>query len=235
MVADHCVIIALGVDADGVKHALGLWEGTTENQAVCQALLRDLVRRGLAAERTRLYVIDGGKGLRAAILAAFGEHALVQRCRVHKRRNVLDHLPERERVFVGRALDRAWAEPDAARAETALHALARQLEATHPGAAASLREGLAETLTVTRWSPPASLVRTFKSTNPIESMNGMCRTVTRNVKRWGDGTMVLRWIAAGVCAAERQFRRINGHRDLHVLRRALECHEEVTGSTKQSA
>ena len=148
---------------------------------------------------------------------------------------MLDHLPERERVFVGRALDQAWAEPDVARAEAALHALARQLERTHPGAAASLREGQAETLTVTRLGLPPSLLRTFKSTNPIESMNGVCRTVARNVKRWGDGAMVLRWMAAGMSEAERQFRRINGYRDLHVLKRALERQEEVTGSTKKSA
>lgn len=111
---DHCVVVALGVDAEGAKHALGLWEGTTENQAVCGALLRDLIGRGLAVERARLFVMDGGKGLCAALTAVFGDRALVQRCRLHKRRNVLDHLPERERIFVGRTLD--------------LHVLKRALE-----------------------------------------------------------------------------------------------------------
>ncbi len=235
VVADHCIVVALGVDAEGTKHPLGLWEGTTENKAVCQALLRDLSERGLAAERARLFVIDGGKGLHAAITTTFGERALIQRCRVHKRRNVLDHLPERERGFIGRKLDRAWAEPDAARAEAALRALAQHLEAKHPGAAASLREGLEETLTVTRLGLPPSLLRTFKSTNPIDSMFAVARTVTDNVKRWRDGQMVLRWTAAGLLEAEQQFRRINGYRDLHVLKRALEQHEEVVASSKRIA
>lgn len=235
VVAGHCVVAALGVDAEGTKHPLGLWEGATENKAVCQALLRDLSERGLTAERARLFVIDGGKGLHAAITAAFGDRALIQRCRVHKRRNVIDHLPEHERVFIGRKLDRAWAEPDAARAEASLRALAQHLEAKHPGAAASLREGLPETLTVTRLGLPPSLLRTFKSTNPIESMNAVGRTVTGNVKRWRDGQMVLRWMAAGMLEAERQFRRINGYRDLHVLKRALEQQEEVIASTKRIA
>lgn len=235
VVAGHCIVVALGVDAEGRKHALGLWEGTTENKAVCQALLRNLIERGLPVETTRLFVIDGGRGLRAAIAATFGEYALIQRCRVHKRRNVLDHLPERERIFVGRKLDRAWAEPDADRAEAELRALARHLEASHPGAAASLLEGLRETLTVSRLGLPPSLQRTFKSTNPIESMISVGRRVTGNVKRWRDGQMVLRWTAAGLLEAQRQFRRINGYRDLHILKRALQSHEEVVASTRTVA
>jgi putative transposase len=208
----HCILVSLGVDAEGRKHPLGLWEGTTENKAVGQALLRNLIERGLSVETARLFVIDGGKGLRAAIVATFGEQALIQRCRVHKRRNVLDHLPQSERTFIGRKLDRAWAEPDAEWAETELRSVARHLEAKHPGAAASLREGLAETLTVTRLGLTPSLLRTFKSTNPIESMISVGDRVTGNVKRWRDGEMVLRWTAAGMLEAERQFRRINGYR-----------------------
>ena len=152
---------------------------------------------------------------------------MVQRCQLHKRRNVLDHLPERERVFIGRKLDKAWAEPAADRAEAALRALVKQLELQHPGAAASLLEGLEETLTVTRLGLPPSLMRTFKSTNPVESMNSVGRSVTGNVKRWQDGQMVLRWMAAGMLEAEKQFRRIVGYRDLHVLKQALRGRQEV--------
>jgi transposase-like protein len=226
-VAEHCVVVALGVDSTGKKQPLGLWEGTTENKALCTSLLRNLIERGLDPEVPRLYVVDGGKGLHAAILACFGSTAFVQRCQIHKRRNILDHLPERERVFIGRKLDKAWAEPAADRAETALRALAKQLEVQHPGAAASLLEGLEETLTVTRLGLPPSLVRTFKSTNPVESMNSVGRSVTGNVKRWQDGQMVLRWMAAGMLEAEKQFRRIVGYRDLHVLKQALRERQEV--------
>lgn len=223
------------MDAAGRKHPLGLWEGTTENKAVCQALLRNLIGRGLSVETVRLFVIDGGKGVHAAIVATFAEYALIQRCRVHKRRNVLDHLPERERTFIGRKLDRAWVEPDADRAEAELRALARHLEARHPGAAASLREGLEETLTVTRLGLPPNLLRTFKSTNPIESMISVGQGVSGNVKRWRDGQMALRWTAAGMLEAERQFRRIKGYRDLHILKRALQAHQEVVASTRTVA
>lgn len=235
VVAEHCVLVALAVDASGHKQPLGLWEGTTENKTVCTALLQNLIERGLGAEEARLFVIDGGKGIRAAIQACFGACALVQRCRVHKKRNVLDHLPQGERLFIGRKLDKAWAETDAGKAETALRALAKQLEAQHPGAAASVLEGLAETLTVTRLGLPPSLVRTFKSTNPIESMNSVGRRVSGNVKRWRDGQMVLRWMAMGMLEAEKQFRRINGYRDLHILRRALRGGEEVIASTSSVA
>ena len=231
----HCILVALGVDSEGRKYPLGLWEGTTENKAVGQALLRNLIERGLSVETARLFVIDGGKGLRAAIVATFGEQALIQRCRVHKRRNVLDHLPQSERTFIGRKLDRAWAQPDAERAEAELRSLARHLETRHPGAAASLREGLAETLTVTRLGLTPSLLPTFKSTNPIESMISVGQRVTGNVKRWRDGQMALRWTAAGLLEAQRQFRRSNGYRDLHILKLALQAHREVVASTRTVA
>jgi len=231
-VAEHCIVVALGVDSMGRKHPLGLWEGTTENKTLCTSLLQNLIERGLDPETPRLYVIDGGKALRTAIQACFGKRALVQRCRVHKRRNILDHLPEQERLLIGRKLDQAWAETDADKAETKLRALAKQLDGPHPGAAASLREGLEETLTVTRLGLPPSLLRTFKSTNPIESMNSVGRSVTGNVKRWRDGQMVLRWTAAGMLEAEKQFRRIVGYRDLHILKRALEAHREEVASAR---
>lgn len=224
--AEHCCVVALGVDDQGRKHPLALREGTTENAAVCRALLADLVERGLRFEEGILVVIDGGKGLRKAVRQVFGSLAAVQRCQVHKRRNVLDHLPQRLRTTVGRQLDRAWRSDDAQAALRSLEALARSLEREHPGAAASLREGLEETLTVIRLRLPASLRRTCRSTNPIESMISVGRTVTRNVKRWRDGKMVERWTAAGMVVAQRQFRRVNGYRDLHVLVAALNAHSK---------
>ena len=219
--AEHTIVAALGVDAEGRKHPLGLWEGSTENKTVCQALLNNLVERGLDTERPLLAVIDGGKAIRSALRSTFGERVLIARCRQHKRKNVLDHLPEEQRTFIGRKLDRAWRETDPERAEQELREIARQLQADHPGAASSLREGLEETLTVTRLGLSPSLLRTFKSTNPIESMISVARTVTGNVKRWRDGEMILRWTAAGVLEAEKQFRRVNGYRDLQLLRIAL--------------
>ena len=157
-VAEHCVVVALGVDAEGRKQPLGLWEGTTENKTVCNALLSNLIERGLTIEQPRLFVIDGGKAIRAAVMSTFGSYAIVQRCREHKRRNVLEHLPQVERTFVSRKLNKAWSEPDARRAESQLRALAKHLETQHPGAAASLLEGLEETLTVTRLGLNGSLL-----------------------------------------------------------------------------
>jgi putative transposase len=140
-IAEHCIVVALGVDADGRKHPLGLWEGSTENKTVCNALLSNLIERGLSIEQPRLFVIDGGKAIRAAVMSTFGAYAFIQRCREHKRRNVLEHLPQAERLFVSRKLNKAWSEPDAKRAESQLRALGKQLETNHPGAAASLLEG----------------------------------------------------------------------------------------------
>ncbi len=232
---EHVVVVALGVDSAGAKHPLGLWEGTTENKAVCSALLGNLIDRGLDASRPVLFVIDGGKGIRSAIRAAYGELAPVQRCRKHKERNVTDHLPQAERTFVARKLRAAWAKTDAVVAERELRALARHLESKHPGAAGSILEGLEETLTVTRLGLTPSLLRTFKSTNPVESMISIARDTHRNVKRWRNGRMALRWIAAGMLEAERQFRRVNGYRDLQILKRGLERHKEVIEERKQVA
>lgn len=235
LIAEHCIVVALGVDAEGRKHPLGLWEGSTENKTVCSALLGNLIERGLDPEQPRLFVIDGGKAIRAAITATFGTHGIIQRCRAHKRRNVLDHLPQSERTFIGRKLDQAWKEPNADRAEAQLRALAKHLEVKHPGAAASLLEGLEETLTVTRLGLTPSLLRTFKSTNPVESMISVGRTVAGNVKRWRDGKMALRWTAAGLLEAEKQFRRVNGYREMPILRRALEQHYQGLASTQKVA
>jgi putative transposase len=234
-IAEHCVVVALGVDADGRKHPLGLWEGTTENKTVCNALLGNLIERGLTVEQPRLFVIDGGKAIRAAVVSTFGTYAVIHRCREHKRRNILEHLPQAERMFVSRKLNKAWSEPDARRAEAQLRALAKQLETKHPGAAASLLEGLEETLTVTRLGLSGSLLDTFKSTNPIESMISIARDVTGNVKRWKNGKMVMRWMAAGLLDAEKRFRRVKGYRDMPILRVALRRHHQGIESTRRSA
>ncbi len=214
-------IVALGITTDGVKIPLGLWEGSTENATVATALLSDLVERGLDPEQGMLFVIDGAKALRKAIRSVFGE-APVQRCIRHKERNVLDHLPERDRPPVKRRLRAAWAEHDHARALDRLQTLAGELERTHPGAAGSLREGMTETLTLTRLGIRDNLKRTLESTNPCESMIECVRRTSRNVKRWQSGEMALRWTAAGMLEAERQFRRIIGYRDLATLAVAIE-------------
>jgi transposase-like protein len=226
-VGDHLIVVGLGVDSQGVKHPLGLWEGSTENKAVCSALISNLTDRGLPPDRALLFVIDGGKAIRSAIEAVWGSLALVQRCRLHKERNITDHLPRSERALVARKLRAAWSNPDAAAGERELRSIAKHLELAHPGAAASLREGLEDTLTVTRLGLPPSLARTFKSTNPIESMISIARDATRNVKRWRSGEMAMRWIAAGMFEAEKQFRKVNGHHDMHILARALERHTEM--------
>ena len=214
-------IVALGIMTEGVKIPVGLREGSTENATVATALLSDLVERGLDPEQGMLFVIDGSKALRKAIRDVFGE-APVQRCIRHKERNVLEHLPERDRAAVKRRLRQAWALEDHDQAIDRLHALAVELERSHPGAAGSLREGLAETLTVARLGITSSLKRTLASTNPCESMIECVRRTSRNVKRWQSGEMALRWTAAGMLEAERQFRRIIGYRDLAKLAVAIE-------------
>lgn len=226
--AEHCCVVALGVDDQGGKHPLALRQGTTENAGVCRALLSDLVERGLSFDDGILVIIDGGKGLRKAVRQVFGALAAVQRCQIHKRRNVLDHLPQHLRATVGKQLDKAWRDEDAKRSKRSLEALASNLEREHPGAASSIREGLDETLTVNRLALPDSLRRSFRSTNAVESMISVGREVTRNVKRWRDGKMVERWTAAGMVVAQRQFRRVNGHRDMHVLIAALKQHAKGT-------
>jgi transposase-like protein len=219
-------IVALGITTEGVKIPLGLWEGSAENATVATALLSDLVERGLDPEQGILFVVDGSKALRKAIRDVFGTHAPVQRCVRHKERNVLEHLPERERPTVKRRLRRAWASDDHERALSELRTLAGELERSHPGAAASLREGLEETLTLTRLGIRGNLKRTLESTNPCESMIECVRRSSRNVKRWQSGEMCLRWTAAGMLEAERQFRRIIGYHDLAKLVVAIDNERE---------
>jgi putative transposase len=218
----RCCVVALGIDTDGVKHPLGLWDGSTENATVATTLLSNLVERGLDVEQGVLVVIDGAKALRKAVRDVLGVHTPVQRCVRHKERGVVAHLPERDRPLVRRRLRAAWALDDHDRALDQLRALADELARKHPGAAASLREGMQETLTVTRLGVRGRLKRTLASTNPCESMLETVRRISRDVKRWHNGDMCLRWTAAGMLEAQTQFRRIIGHTDLAKLAVAVE-------------
>ena len=221
----RCCVVALGVSTEGVKIPLGLWDGSTENKTVTVHLLADLVGRGLDLEQgvlVVLVVLDGGKALRAAVNEVFGP-VPVQRCVRHKERNVLDHLPERDRPLVKTRLRKAWASENHQQAFDGLRLLAGELERSHPGAAASLREGPEETLTLTRLGIRGKLKATLQSTNPIESMIGTVRRTSRNVKRWQSGDMCLRWTAAGMLEAETQFRKIMGYSDLAKLALAVEA------------
>jgi len=223
-IADRTHVVALGISSEGVKIPLGLWEGSTENATLVSMLLADLVDRGLDPEQAILFVIDGGKALRKAIRDVFGEHALVHRCHRHKERNVCDLLPERERPMILVRIRGAWALENADLAEQRLEQLASELERTWPDAAASLREGMTDTLTLMRLGIGGQLANTLCSTNPCESMIEIVRYTQRNVKRWRDGDMRKRWTAAGMLVAEQQFRRIIGYRDLAKLVIAIERH-----------
>jgi transposase-like protein len=219
--AESCCVVALGIDNEGNKHPLALVEGSTENATLVTGLLVDLRDRGLDVTRPMLVCLDGSKALRRAVVDVL-DRPVVQRCQLHKIRNVKDHLPQRLRSSVGRKMTDAYHAGSALEAETALLALAKELDRTHPGAAASLREGLGETLTVLRLGVPPTLARTLRSTNTIESMISVCREHAGNVKRWRDGQMALRWCAAGMVEARKQFRRVNGHLHLPTLRAALD-------------
>jgi putative transposase len=220
---EHTCVVALGIDIDGVKHPLALVEGSTENATLVTDLIVGLRERGLDVTRPILAVLDGSKALRRAVVDVF-DHPVIARCQLHKIRNVRDRLPEKLRSVVTARMRRAYRAESALAAEAELTGLAAELERTHPGAAASLREGLDETLTVLRLGVPPTLARTLRSTNAIESMISICRDRSANVKRWRDGQMALRWCAAGMVEAGKQFRRVNGHLHLRTLRAALERH-----------
>jgi hypothetical protein len=225
--AEHLCVVALGITSDGTKIPLGLVEGSTENATVVRALLADLRDRGLDVTRPVLVVIDGAKALAAAVREVFDGPA-IQRCQLHKIRNIEGHLPKTVASTVAKKMRAAYRDPDWLHAEATLEALAASLERVHPGAAASLREGLAETLTINRLGVPPTLARTLRSTNAIESMIEICRDHSANVKRWRDGQMALRWCAAGMREAAKQFRRVNGHLHLAALRVALDNHFDVS-------
>ncbi|WP_298800262.1 IS256 family transposase [Pseudonocardia sp. 73-21] len=230
---EHLCVVALGIGIDGTKHPLSLVEGSTENTTVVRDLLVDLRERGLDTTAPILVVLDGAKALRAAVREVF-DHPVIGRCQLHKIRNVRDKLPQKLRSVVVKRMRTAYHAESALAAQAQLEALAAELDRTHPGAAASLREGLEETLTVLRLGVPPTLARTLRSTNAIESMIGICRDHSTNVKRWRDGTMALRWCAAGMVEAGTQFRRVNGHLHLKTLRAALERHvaTETVGGTR---
>lgn len=221
--AEHLCVVALGIDIDGTKHPLGLVEGSTENTTVVKGLLTGLRDRGLDTTRPILAVLDGAKALAAGVKEVF-DQPVIARCQQHKLRNVRDHLPENMRGPVEKRMRKAYHSDSALEAEALLEALAKELDKTHPGAAGSLREGMAETLTVLRLEVPPTLARTLRSTNAVESMISISRDHSRNVKRWRDGQMALRWCAAGMVEASKQFRRVNGHLHLPALRTALERH-----------
>jgi putative transposase len=233
-VAEHTCVVALGITIDGTKIPLALAEGSSENATVAGDLLVGLRERGLEVTRPILVVIDGAKALRRAVLDVF-DHPVIQRCQLHKLRNVTDRLPDAVASTVAKRMRRAYHHTDPLVAQAELEALARELDRSHPGAAAPLREGLAETLTITRLGVPPTLARTLRSTNTIESMIEICRDHAANVKRWQDGQMVLRWIAAGMGEAAKQFRRVNGHLYLPALRAALDQTVPAVTPTKEDA
>jgi putative transposase len=216
-------VVALGIGIDGTKHPLAVEEGSTENATLATDLVAGLRARGLDVTRPILAVLDGAKALTRAIKDVF-DQPLIQRCQQHKIKNVRDKLPERLRAVAERRMRQAYHAESALQAEGLLTELAAELDKTYPGAAASLREGMAETLTILRLGVPPTLARTLRSTNPIESMIEICREHSKNVKRWRDGTMALRWCAAGMLQADHQFRRVNGHLHLPRLRAALQAH-----------
>jgi putative transposase len=229
---DLILVAALGIDADGHKHPLGLIEGATENAAVVQALLDNLVERGLDPTACRLFIVDGAKALTKAVRSTFGRHTPIQRCQIHKARNVIERLPKPLHASVRKALRQAWELDDADRAERLLRNLARRLEQEAPGVAASILEGLDQMLTVNRLGLPAQLRRSLACTNSIENMMGTVRRVCRNVKRWRNAGMALRWTAAGMMEAAKGFRRLKAHKQLPILKAALAAHQ-TEHTTKQ--
>jgi transposase-like protein len=234
--AGHSVIIALGVTIDGKKTPLGIWAGSTENSVVAIALLSNLVERGLRVDDAVLFVIDGGKAIRKALRDVFGDRAIVQRCQVHKARNVRGHLPESRRAYVAKQMRDAYNSTSAATAKKKLMQLASWLDSNgETSAAESLREGLDETLTVLRLELPRTLRRSFATTNAIENMNGSLRRISRNVKRWRDEKMIRRWVALGIVEAEKKFRRVKGHQQMSALVAALRPSTNAVATEKNVA
>jgi putative transposase len=235
-IARHTVVVALGILSDGRKVVLGLWQGSTENAALCTSLLQDLLERGLKINGKVLCVIDGGRGLRRALSDVLGDLAVVQRCTLHKKRNLLAHLPQHRHAHVARALSQAWNSDSVDLARRRLKTLIQWLERNgEDGAAASLREGLDETLTVLKFDLPASLRGFLLTTNAVENLIGSVRRVTRNVTRWRSGDMIARWSALGVFHAEQNFRRIRGYRHLPLLAHALRRNTATIDHTEEAA
>jgi transposase-like protein len=217
------MVAALGIGQDGRKTILGIRQGATENATVVGELLGDLVNRGLDFTEPRFYVLDGGKALTTAVKKYAGDSAAIQRCQVHKRRNVLDHLTDEQKPAVAKRLNAAYALEDYAAAKQALNQLHRELMDLNPSAARSLGEGMEETLTVHRLHVPMQLRKTLASTNVIESAFSIVEVVCRNVKRWHGGDQRERWVGSGLLVAQKQFRRITGYKQIPVLIRELEA------------
>lgn len=234
VVDGHTVLVALGVTEAGEKQPLGIYLGSTENTVAVQGLLDNLIERGLDAMVPRLFVIDGSKALRKAIKATFGKRALIQRCQVHKTRNVLDHLPPSKQRSIGAQMKAAYRSHSKATARKRLLQLANHLQDEHPDAAASLREGLDETLSLKDIGLKEALERTLSTTNMLENLNGTIRRVTRNVKNWRDGKMVRRWVTVGILEAEGKFRKLRGYQDLMKLSSYLQNYAEQKISIDES-
>jgi putative transposase len=218
---DLVLLAAVGIDGKGDKHPLGVLEGASENAAVVQALLDNLIERGLDPTICRLFIIDGSKALRKALRRTFGKHTPIQRCQVHKGRNIMERLPKHLHASVKQTLRQAWELDDAAKAEQLIRNLARRLEQMAPGVSATILEGMDELLTVVRLKLPLPLRRSLACTNIIENMMGSIRRVCRNVKRWRDAAMALRWTGAAMQEAAKGFRRLKAHKQLPLLREAL--------------
>ena len=226
-VSDDLVLVAaIGIDTEGGKHPLAVVEGATENTATVQALLDNLVERGLDPAVSRLFIVDGAKALSKAIRVTFGKDSLIQRCQVHKARNIMDRLPKALHASTRRVLRQAWELDDAEKAEKLIRNLARRLDQDRPGVSASILEGLDEILTVVRLKLPMELRRSLACTNIAENMMGTIRRVTRNVKRWRNGKMALRWVAAAMIEAAKGFRKLKAHKQLPALRTALIAHQD---------
>ncbi|MGQ0663656.1 MAG: IS256 family transposase [Pseudomonadota bacterium] len=226
-VGDCILVAAIGIDATGEKHVLALVEGATENAAVVKALLADLVERGLQPDLVRLFIVDGAKALSRAVRNTFGRFALIQRCQVHKGRNIIERLDPALHAGVKKVLRQAWDSPTADQAERVLKNLARRLEREAPGVSASIHEGLDEMLTVIRLGLPDPLRRALGCTNAIESLMAVIRQVCRNVKRWRDAKMALRWTGTAMLEAKKTFRRLKAHKHLPVLKAALRRHQQA--------
>ena len=233
-VGHPCIVVALGIDVTGQKHALGVWEGSTEHTTVCQGLLTNLQSRGLRTARSVLVILDGAKALHTAVTQTFGAAAVLQRCQIHKQRNVLEYLPQAPRPWVQAILTRAYTHRDVKAARRLLQDLARRLDTDHPSAATSVRDGLDETLTILGFGLSERRQRSLATTNAAESLLSRTRHVKRHVKRWRGGAMVLRWVAAGVLEATKGFRRIKGCKDMPQLVAALRARDAQLGLGESS-
>ena len=233
-VGHPCIVVALGIDVTGQKHALGVWEGSTEHTTVCQGLLTNLQSRGLRTARSVLVILDGAKALHTAVTQTFGAAAVLQRCQIHKQRNVLEYLPQAPRPWVQAILTRAYTHRNVKAARRLLQDLARRLDTDHPSAATSVRDGLDETLTILGFGLSERRQRSLATTNAAESLLSRTRHVKRHVKRWRGGAMVLRWVAAGVLEATKGFRRIKGCKDMSQLVAALRARDAQLGLGESS-